>query len=242
VPAGTQLRTISGDVTASTPGQVIDGALITGDVRITAPGVAIRNSEIRGTIWNSGYESRSFTVVDSTIGPPSGCSGTNAVGFANYTLDRVYIRNFSDGPRVSGDNVLVEDSFMLICSNPGDHSDGVQGYGGGTNVTIRHNTIDQRPASSVTAAIFFADSSESATVQDNLLMSGGGYTLRIHDDFNPDHGPWVITGNRIVNGAWGYGAALTTNTNCATTTWSGNTLVDIDANYNVTRTVGSVAC
>jgi hypothetical protein len=242
VPAGTQLRTISGDVTASTPGQVIDGVLITGSVRITAANVVIRNSEIRGTVWNSGNESKAFTIEDSTIGPPSGCASNNAIGFANYTLRRVHIRNFSDGPRVSGSNITVEDSFMLICSNSGDHSDGIQGYGGGTNVTIRHNTIDQRPASSVTAAIFFADSSQAATVRDNLLMSGGGYTLRIHDDFTPDHGPWIITGNRIVNGAWAFGPVLTTNTDCSTATWSDNSVVTIDGNYDVTGTVRTVSC
>ena len=240
VPAGTALRTISGDLTANTNGQVIDGVLITGSVRIAADNVVIRNSEIRGTVWNSGNDS--FTVEDSTIGPPSGCHGDNAVGFSNYTLRRVHIRNFSDGPRVSGSNILIEDSFMLVCSNSGDHSDGVQGYQGGTNVIVRHNTIDQRPANDVTAAVFFADSSQSATVKDNLLMSGAGYVLRIHDDFSPDRGPWVITGNRIVNGAWGFGASLTTGTTCSTTTWSDNTLVTIDASYRVTGTVGTVPC
>jgi hypothetical protein len=32
---------------------------------------------------------------------------------------------------------------------------------------------------------------------------GGGYTIRLHDDFTPDHGPWMLIGNRIVNNSWG---------------------------------------
>jgi hypothetical protein len=183
----------------------------------------------------------SYTIHDSLVGPPTGCTNIEAVGVKNYTARRVRMRNVSDGFRVSGDNILIEDSFVFLCSKPGDHSDGVQGYFGGNNVTVRHNTIDQRNAQDVTSPIFFADDSRSGRIENNLLM-GGGYTLRIHDDHSPDIGPWIITGNRIVNGAWKNGPAYTTNTNCATTTWSDNRLVTIDSNYNVISTGGLVNC
>lgn len=237
VPLGTTLSTVS-SVTLSTPGQVLDSKLVTGDVTITASNVVIKNSEIRGRVNN---QNGSFTIQDSLVGPTSGCTNIEAVGYSNYTARRVYLRNVGDGFRVSGSNVLVEDSFVMLCSKPGDHSDGVQGYGGGTNVIIRHNTIDQRNAQDVTSPIFFADNSESAIIQNNLL-AGGGYTLRLHDDFSPDHGPWEATGNRIVNGAWTGGPVLTTNTNCATTTWSDNRLVTIDSNYNVLTLGSTVSC
>jgi hypothetical protein len=241
VPAGTALTTVNGDVTASTNGQVIDSKLITGSVFIAANNVVIKNSRIYGAILNSNGES--YTVTDSEIGPLSGCNGNVAMGYENYTATRLHVHNFGDGPRVSGNNVTVQDSYINVCSNPGDHADGVQGYQGGTNVHLTHNTIDERNAVDVTAPVFFADNSQSAIVQNNLL-AGGGYTLRLHDDFAPDHGPWQATGNRIVNAAWVYGPALTTNTDCnaATMTWSDNRLVTIDASYNVLTTGAQVNC
>jgi hypothetical protein len=240
VPPGTNLTTVS-SATLSTPGQVMDGWLVTGTVTIAANNVVIRNSEIRGGIHNRNGES--FTIEDSTVGPTSGCNGNDAIGYSNYTARRVRLRNFGDGFRVSGSNILIEDSYMLLCSNPGDHSDGVQGYGGGTNVTVRHNTIDQRNAQDVTSPIFFADNSRSATVENNLL-AGGGYTLRIHDDANPDIGPWRIVGNRLVDQAWQHGAKNTTNTQCtaSTMTWSDNRLVTIDSGYNILSLGATVGC
>ena len=57
----------------------------------------------------------------------------------------------SEGPRVAGSNILIEDNLIgSMCSNSGDHADGIQGYGGGTNIVIRHNTIDLRTAKDVT--------------------------------------------------------------------------------------------
>ena len=128
-----------------------------------------------------------------------------------------------------------------MCSNSGDHADGIQGYGGGTNIVIRHNTIDLRTAKDVTSPIFFADGSQSADVQNNLV-AGGGFSLRLHDDFTPDHGPWVLKGNRIVNGAWSFGAMDNTGTTFTASTCSDNRLVSIDAGYNVTSVGAVVNC
>ncbi len=238
VPAGTTLTTVS-SATLSRTGQILDSKLVTGDVIVTGKNVLIKNSEIRGRVYNSG--GGGFTIQDSTVGPTSGCSNIEAIGYSNYTATRVRLHNVGDGFRVSGDNVLVQDSLVVLCSNPGDHSDGVQGYGGGNNVVISHNTIDQRGAQDVTAPVFFADSSRSAVVRNNLL-AGGGYSLRLHDDFNPDVGPWEATGNRIVKDAWSFGPVLMTNTNCATTTWSNNRLVTIDSNYNILTVGDTVNC
>jgi hypothetical protein len=240
VPSGVVLRSCGSSVTLSTAGQVVSGCIYTGTVTVTANNVTIRNSEIHGKVSRS--KSGSFTIEDSTVGPPTGCSNADGqIQYSHYTARRVKVRNTGDAFRVSGPNVLIEDSFVLLCSRPGDHSDGVQGYGGGNNVVIRHNTIDQRPAADVTSPIFFADKSRSAVVQNNLIM-GGGYSLRIHDDANPDVGPWVVAGNRIVDGSWRYGPASTTNTNCSTMTWSDNRLVTIDAGYSVTSLGAVVPC
>jgi hypothetical protein len=242
VRPGVTLTTVNGDVTLSTPGQVFEGKRVTGSIYVAANNVTIRNVEVHGRV--SGHVNgggHPFTIEDSTVGPPTGCLAVEAVAYEHYTARRVHVRNVGDAFRVSGDDVLIQDSYVSLCSRPGDHSDGIQGYQGGLNVAISHNTIDQRGAADVTSPIFFADNSRSAVIRDNLL-AGGGYTLRIHDDFNPDVGPWVITGNRIVDGSWNNGPAATDNTSCATTTWSDNRLVTINAGYGVVSTGALVDC
>jgi hypothetical protein len=242
VRAGTTLTTINGDVTLSTPGQVLENKRVTGAIYVAANNVVIRNVEVSGAIRNHvNGGSWKFTVEDTTVGPTSGCTDIEMMGYQNYTARRVHMRNVGDAFRVSGSNILIEDSYVNLCSKPGDHSDGIQGYGGGINVTVSHNTIDQRNAADVTSPIFFADNSRSAIVRNNLL-AGGGYSLRLHDDNNPDVGPWVATGNRIVDGSWRAGPVSTVNTNCATTTWTDNRLVTIDSNYNVTSLGATVGC
>jgi hypothetical protein len=228
----------SGSVTLAA-GQVLDGKKVNGDVTVSGNGAVIKNSDISGRIRN--LKGASFTVQDTTVGPASGCSSVEAVGYENYTAQRVLLRNVVDGFRVSGDNILIEDSFVVLCSHDGDHSDGIQGYYGGKNVVIRHNTIDQRPAESVTSPIFFADGSESAIIQNNLLM-GGGYSLRIHDSFSPDHGPWAVKGNRIVSGTYSYGPVTTAETDCSAVTWTDNRLATIDSKYNIVSLGAAVNC
>jgi hypothetical protein len=232
VPAGTALTTINGDYTVSKTGAVVEGKRITGDLRIEASGVKIRNSEIYGEVKNSG--SQSYEIVDSTVGPPSGCVSAAAVGNHHFTATRVHVRNFSDGFRNEGNDILIQDSFATLCSRSGDHSDGIQGYKGGTGVVIRHNTIDQRGANKddVTSPIFFADGSRGAVVEDNMFI-GGGYTIRLYGS------GYTVSGNVVVNRAWVFGPA---SNDCGGIRWSDNKIVEIDSNYRVTRVVSTLNC
>lgn len=246
VPAGTTLKSCGSSITVTTDGTVIDKCLYTGNVVIDARNVTISNSEIRGVVKMT---SGSFTITDSTVGPPTGCqsnstSSAGAVGHHDYVARRVHIRNTNEGFRAAGaSNVRIEDSYVHLCSVSGDHTDGFQAYQSQQNIVLNHNTIDLRNASNVTAAIFFADYSDSGTATNNLLM-GGGYTLRVHDDNSPDIGPWVITGNRIVDGSWRVGPTYNANLECSgsKTTWSDNRLVKIDSNYNILSVGGLVNC
>jgi hypothetical protein len=196
-----------------------------------------RASEFRGQVTHAG--AGTLTAEHSTFGPVSGCSSyDNSFTGGNYTVR--YSRfnsHVSEGPRDAGNNILVEENFIgPVCSSPGDHADGIQGYYGGTNVVIRHNTIDMRTAAYVTSPIFIADSSESADVRENLVM-GGGYSIRLHDDFTPDHGPWVLIGNRIVDQSFSYGAMDDSGTLFTSVTCFDNRLVTIDGAYNI-QTIG----
>lgn len=245
VPAATSLTTSSGDLTVSTPNAVVDGRNVTGSILVRANGVVIKNSRVGGSINNAGG-SWSFTVQDSEVGG-TGCTGTTnggvAVGYENYTVLRSYIHGFADGPRISGANVTVQDSLIVTCRVSGAHGDGVQGYYGGSNAKIYHNTIDVRAsAPDVTSAIFIADNSTSADVRDNLLM-GGGYTLRLHNDTKNAGSNWRASGNRIVSGSWVNGDTYNTNV-CGKTgfVWEDNTLVTLGSNFTVASTVAPMSC
>ncbi|WP_173076935.1 hypothetical protein [Phytohabitans rumicis] len=236
VPAGTSLTTINGSYTASKAGEVVSGKRITGQLYIAAPDVEVKNSEIYGGIRYAGGShtntAHSFTITDSTLGKPSGCDQEYAVGHRDYTATRVLVRNFGDAFRNSGNNILVQDSYAKICAERGFHSDGVQGYGGGSNVVIRHNTIDQRNLVDGTSPIFFSDGSKGAKITDNLL-AGGGYTARMYGN------GYTFSGNLIVDEAWDYGPS---DSDCGGVAWSNNKVVDIDGNYRVTATGRGLGC
>jgi hypothetical protein len=235
--------TAAGCTTTPSSGQVLNDCLFTNGPTITTTGAGAtyRFSEFRGQVDHTG--SGTLTVEYSNFGPITGCQNyDNSFSGSNYTVR--YSRfndHVSEGPRVAGNNILIEENFIgYMCANPGDHADGIQGYGGGTNIVIRHNTIHEGKVD-VTSPIFFADNSESADVRDNLV-SGGGYSLRLHDDFTPDHGPWVLIGNRIVDGAWNFGPMSNSGTTFTAQTCSDNRLVNIDASYNITSLGSVVGC
>lgn len=230
------LATINGDVSLGA-GQTLDGKRVTGDVNVTGGNALIKNSEIYGTVNNwSGGPGATFTIQDSTVGAPTGCNGEFGVGARNYTAIRVHVRNHGDAFRISGDNVTIKDSFMKLCSNPGDHSDGVQGNYAGVNNIIDHNTIDQRLDHDTTSPIFWADESKDVKLTNNLLM-GGGFTIRLHDGGGSK---MVATGNRVVENSWDYGPV---SSSCgAISPWSDNMIVTIDSSYNVTSTKSVLNC
>jgi hypothetical protein len=110
----------------------------------------------------------------------------------NFTARRVWWHGGSDCVHF-GSNVLIEDSFCEVASGagyPGDpHLDGFQSAGG-SNVTIRHNTI--RNPNDQTSAIINGTTPGVSPPQFNVrivgnLMAGGGYTVycNAHDAATP---------------------------------------------------------
>jgi hypothetical protein len=245
-PAGWQpAATHDGNLIVGQPGAVIENMLITGDVNVQAPNVTIRRSRVYGTISNySGSQQfGGLLIEDVEIGPDSGVntdSTDGAVGTYGYTARRVEIHNVVDGFRVAGDNVRIEDSYVKVGQIPGEcpHYDGTQGYYGGSNVVVHHNTIDDR-GQCVTAAVFFADSSEQADVQGNLLL-GGGYSIHLNQVEVPS--TFVVRGNRVVEGTYQYGPIRIVDSGSLTLTCSDNRLVTIDANFQVTSDRGEFGC
>jgi hypothetical protein len=235
VPSGTSLTTVSGSYTAKA-GEVVDKKKITGTLTVGGNNVVIKNSEIQRGI---NYTRNSFTVEDTTIGPPSGCLNNTegVIGLSNFTMRRVWLRNISEGVRISGSNVVIQDSYFSHCEAQGvddPHSDGIQAYGAGaaTNIVIDHNTIDMRSVPSATAPIFIpTDRSDqgntgiTASVTNNVV-AGGGYSLQMPGNLAMTL--TKVTGNKVVNNTWGYNPIDVTCSRVGT--WSGNAVVTFDFN------------
>ncbi|MFF3442167.1 right-handed parallel beta-helix repeat-containing protein [Streptosporangium sp. NPDC002721] len=241
VPPGAKLSTpaLNEDGAAyrvRTPGAVLDGVHITGDLLVHADDVVIRNSRIDGGVINAdGDKTFRFTITDSTVGPAQGCQTLPGVGQDKYTATRVHVRGHSDGFRASGDDIVIKDSYIHLCSNPGDHSDGIQTYHTGKGLVFDHNTIDQRDAEDATAPIFLVDEQiVDASITDNLVM-GGTYSIQLRNG----RGKLIMRDNKLVDKSWIYGPV---DSECGAIDWAGNSLVTIDQNYRITSTVGPLAC
>jgi hypothetical protein len=240
VPAGTKLTRLApndGDTHfVRKSGTVLNSVHIPGNLMITANNVTIRNSQIDGFVMDEyAGQTYSFSITDSTVGPANGCVSFQGIGEADFTALRVHVRGFSDGFRASGNNINIQDSYVHLCSNPGDHSDGIQSYLTGRGLTLNHTTIDQRDAKDVTAPIFIMDEQNHDVVITNNLVMGGTYSIRVSNV----QGIAIVQNNSVVDGSWIYGPA---DADCGRIQWSGNKIVKIDAQYRITSVVRPLSC
>ena len=246
VPNGEVLTVHNGNFVASQPGQVVDKLHITGSLLIEANGVIVKRTQVDDSVVNDTSGSiKSFMISDSTIGPAvcgTAVGYPNAVGFANYTAERLEIRGHEDGFRASGPGITIKDSYVKICApSPEAHADGVQDYPSAQNLVIDHNTVDMRGAGGYTAPLFIhSTTTDTATITNNLV-AGGVFSVYLQ----PTLGHWIVTGNRVVAGTWDYGAyeAEGRCTPPGGMVWSDNDVVTIDSNYQVTGTTqNNVPC
>lgn len=186
----------SGNFTTTSNGQVIDSLDITGTLTINNDNVLVKNSRLRAGVYGSQHP---FTVQDSEIGYANTDAGDIAVGYNNFTLTRVNLHGWHEGPRVA--NSTITDSWLHdFRFATGDHTDGVQRYAPGAvaNDTIRHNVFDV--GINANAAIWYADDWRGTLTLDNNLLSGGGYTLGLHES-----GTASVTNNVVVKGSYQFG-------------------------------------
>jgi hypothetical protein len=257
VPAGTTLTDLPLNVdndsyAVRTSGAVIDRKHIAGNLLIWADHVTVKNSQIDGTVYNEqGTTKHPYTITDSTVGLASKCITQPGLTYANYTARRVKVLGHDDGFRVdTPGHVQVHDSYAKLCWNPpalappdGSHSGGIQAeckQGVCYDSVFVHNTIDNRGPngnSGMTYMSYDGNPTSGWTATDNLVM-GGSYTVI----FWWTQGPrYEVHNNRVVKNEWAYGPA-DTRASCANQNWSGNTLVTIDANYDITSTVANLPC
>lgn len=181
VPAGTRLER-SEKLKITEDGTVIDGLEIFGHVEIEADDVVIRNSRI---VMTSGkiavrVKGENFLMEDSEI---DGQGRANpAVAFNGYTLRRVRIHNVAEGPRIAGDDVTIEDSYIHDMVQRGDnHTDVIQVVSG-KNIVIRGNNLQAyNPETGIYGNAAFMFGEDSGPVRNCLvegnLMNGGNYTV-----------------------------------------------------------------
>jgi hypothetical protein len=251
VPAGwVPTQTLTSDLNVRQAGAVIqDVDMIGGSIIVSAPNVTIRRVRLQGGKINNFPSSgcgNGMVVEDTTIGPAPGQTRGNdtegVISYGGYTARRVLVNNRSEGPRVGGSPqcgpVTIEDSFIRItspigCNDNSWHGDGIQGYGGGA-VTIRNSTVILDEDLCHGTAPFFYPKNQgntSATI-DGLMVQGGGYAFR-------DGMPGTVNGLKIVNSGWIFGPV---DVNCAAISSWNASIVNVDANYQVTGTVRQQSC
>jgi hypothetical protein len=194
VPGGTTLAIRSGTVRL-TAGQSLVNTQVTGCVQVTGANVVIRNVRIISTCSYAAIDlefANASALIENVEIDMSQLANTSAfTGRLNqrsitgddFTARKVWWHGGSDCVHY-GSNVLIEDSFcdvsLIPAGYPGDpHIDGFQSAGG-SNVTLRHNTI--RNPNDQTSAIINGTTPGVSPGQFNVhivnnLMAGGGYTV-----------------------------------------------------------------
>jgi hypothetical protein len=205
VPAGTVLKQ-SGDITLSTPGEVVSGLQVNGTVTITASNVTLKDSLI---VPDSGdpaiavsYDHVSGVVIEN-VEINGGKHSPSSVGVegSGFTLIADNIHGTADAVDVDTNDVVRDTWIHDLWVSGSDHTDGVQSAGG-ANVTISHNTIDATANSTNSAIIIGADLGPiSNTLITNNLLDGGSYTIYAGSDGQYSSGVITITNNRFADDA-----------------------------------------
>ena len=166
VRPGSNLTTVSGDITVTVDGTVIENKDIWGFVKVRAANVVIRNCIVRGSGpagGNTGLvdcnhkNARNVLVEDCTLVPQVPSVWITGVIGKEYTARRCNVYNVVDGfgaynvsNRSAPTNVTIEScwvhdlSYFAVDPNHANgptHNDGVQ-IQGGANITIRGNNIE----------------------------------------------------------------------------------------------------
>lgn len=233
----------NGDLTLTQSGSY-DRLHVFGSLIVNAPNVHLTNSWVEGSagteeaIVNNGV---GFTLTDVTIGKTTGCNPQPGIGEHDYTALRVRIQSMGDGFRVSGNNVTATNSYVQTCDDANNHDDGMQAYCPGTtcsNVMFKHNYLSVYGTRNYTAPLFGGSNPGGSNGQlansvfnDNLL-NGGVFSLYLYSS------TLQVTNNKIINGHWTY--APIDASSCVG--FANNTIVTVDVNNNITRTIGPANC
>lgn len=196
--AGTVFSTPEGGLTVTTPGAIIENRIFYGTVKVTAPDVIVRNCKVDLRIAG-------IYAIDATSVPASLIGGAYSLSvedcdidggllnvlicvgiFGNTALRRCHVHGGSDGVRLNGNNVLVEDCWVHDQVRfPGAHCDCTQTTGG-LNIISRRNRLEAYKIATddnfnSAMQVSSDDTDLDLTVEDNY-MDGGSYI--INGDYN----------------------------------------------------------
>lgn len=194
VPSGTELTVLTGNLTITTPGTIIDSLDIRGFVTVKAPNVTIKRSVIRGPssppTVSSGLLSivtagaTGFVIEDVTLVPQVSSGYIDAIKVnQSGVFRRLNVSGTSDGMVIYGDNISVYNShfhnFLHLQSDPRwgggpSHDDAIQ-VQAGRNVLITGNNLEGAYNAAVQVT-------QDAGVTQNLKINnnwldGGGCTV-----------------------------------------------------------------
>ena len=194
VQAGTNLTTYNGQLTLSTPGQVVSGLIITGGVQITASNVTLKDCIIEvpnSANWNVGIAGgltgvvlQNCEIVGAGTSGTLGSYGIYVQGNSQVTINAVNIHDVGQGLVLNDGQVILENSYIHdLNAGSGTHYEDVGYFGAAKSSTfslnIQNNTLINQH--NQTAAVFLQNyfgGLNNITVNNNLLV-GGDYTIYV---------------------------------------------------------------
>jgi Domain of unknown function (DUF4082) len=194
-------KTVTGGLTVSVDGTVIDGYKISGGVTVNAKNVVIRNSWITNSaggvdgtgvvkILQGASANIDHNLLDG-LNATHACiwhEGASMVATANECTgvnDGIFSWATTVGVDGTGDNFTIADNwlhnFTTLAAN--GHVDGYQTEGA-KNGVIRHNTFDVAQDQTSAIAIWNSRKNASNIAVTNNLIQGGGFSVYA-EDYNP---------------------------------------------------------
>lgn len=259
-PATTGATSAESELAVSTDcridaGEVVEGVSLTcTEGLVIGTGATLRNAVVRSNADTAiqAFEEGSgpARIEDVTVLRSSGCSG-EAIGWSEFEAIRVEVLGFRDSfVNSNGDNAVIRDSYIKLCTGSDGWGAGLSGYPGGSGVVLDHNTIDARchdwttaiadafhpgsgnpddRACNALSTVFWNENSTAGvTITDNLLR-GGAYAFRILGGSGHS-----VTGNVVERNSYAYGPVF----ECVgVAAWSGNREADVSASGAVSNEV-----
>jgi hypothetical protein len=218
--AASSLTAVSGQITYGTSynGQTISLKSYTGQVTITGSYITIKDCKMTNGGLNSvGFELHGDhnTVQNCDITAPSGQSMYEPVWVFGDS-NSVIRNNISRGENLLttyGTQVTITENYMhnvALDSNPSDHPDGIEVYGGGpTAITNNRIEEDNQYDAPVNVAPYGSYTVTNLTVQGNFLDNGQSVILL--DNQNPNG---FIHNTRVEGNAFGGHQCPSSNPQC----------------------------
>lgn len=213
VPEGTRLRIHEGDLVVRTDGAVVDRVDVRGFLRIEADDVTVRRTVVRGRpttrdahLVQVADDARRATIVDTEITAANPSPYIKGIVGSDLHLLRVDVHGVIDQLSVTGDDVLVEDSWfhdnLSYASDPQhgggpSHDDNVQ-VSVGRNIRI----IGSRLSGASSAALMVTQ--DRGRIADLRLernrIDGGACSVNVAEKSQGPVEDVVLTDNRFGTG------------------------------------------